>query len=275
MTTLSEPSWIDIGVNLTNSRFSNDRESLIEQAFSLKINPMIVTGTTLADSLAALELCQQYPEKLFCTAGVHPHYAKDNKANNLAEIFSLYGESAVVAIGETGLDFNRNFSSQEVQISVFEQHLNFATETGLPLFLHERDAHKQQLEMLRYYRDNFSNAVIHCFTGTKEALYNYLDLDLHIGITGWICDERRGTELQQLVKHIPVNRLMLETDAPYLLPRDLKQYPKDKRNIPAYLPHIAAKVAELQGKNLLKLSSEVWDNSINFFNLPLAKTALK
>src|SRR5690606_9889314 len=117
-----------------------------------------------------------------------------------------------VAIGETGLDFNRNLSPPDIQKAVFEQQLHIAADTGLPLFLHERDALEDQLELLKRYRDRISGGVAHCFTGTAEALRAYLKLDLYIGITGWICDERRGTHLRELVKEIPLNRLLLETD---------------------------------------------------------------
>ena len=163
--------------------------------------------------------------------------------------------------------FNRNFSTPEQQVQAFEKQLEIACEHKAPLFLHERDAHKKQLELLHSFRDHIPNAVAHCFTGSKAELYNYLDLDMHIGITGWICDERRGLELQKIVKDIPANRLMLETDAPYLLPRDLKPKPKSRRNLPANLPHIANKVAQLRGVTTAQLQEEAYATSQSFFNL--------
>ncbi|WP_292950669.1 MULTISPECIES: TatD family hydrolase [unclassified Neptuniibacter] len=260
-------SWTDIGVNLTDSSFDKDRNEVIQQAISQGIERLIITGTTLQESIQAIELCQQYPQHLYCTVGIHPHYAKDHSESDHLELSTLAKEANVLAIGETGLDFNRNFSLPEQQISSFEKQLELACTLKRPLFLHERDAHQKQLEMLKAYRDHFKDAVAHCFTGSKKELYNYLDLDLYIGITGWICDERRGTELQKLVKEIPSDRLMLETDAPYLLPRDLKPKPKSRRNTPNHLPHIAQKVASLVGKDLNLLNEETQKNCQRFFNL--------
>lgn len=260
--------YIDIGVNLTDSAFEKDRDQIIEAAADHGVSAMIITGTTLSESEQAIGLCEQHPEALFCTVGIHPHYSSEYNPETTSHLNDLLSHKQVVAIGETGLDFNRNFSTPEQQIKAFELQLELACETQLPLFLHERDAHQKQLEMLSHYRDNFSQAVAHCFTGSKQELFNYLDLDLYIGITAWICDERRGQELQKLVKEIPANRLMLETDAPYLIPRDIRPKPKSRRNLPQYLPHIAAKVAELTGKPLDQLSHETYANSRAFFNLP-------
>lgn len=264
---MTNPCWIDIGINLTDSSFDKDREDVIQQAFNLGVEKLIITGTTLEESQQAVELCKQYPEQLFCTAGVHPHYSKDHSSSQLNSLSALLTESCVVAAGEMGLDFNRNFSTPEQQVLAFEKQLEIACEYKSPLFLHERDAHKKQLELLYSFRDHIPNAVAHCFTGSKAELYNYLDLDMHIGITGWICDERRGLELQKIVKDIPANRLMLETDAPYLLPRDLKPKPKSRRNLPANLPHIANKVAQLRGVSTEQLQEEAYATSQSFFNL--------
>lgn len=259
--------WTDIGVNLTDSSFDKDRHEVIEQALTDGINKLIITGTTLQESLDAIQLCQRYPKQLFCTVGIHPHYAKDHSSADFAELNTLTKEAGVVALGETGLDFNRNLSTPAQQIFSFVTQLEIASTHKLPLFLHERDAHKKQLEILKSHRNDFTHAVAHCFTGSKQELYNYLDLDLHIGITGWICDERRGLELQKLVKEIPSNRLMLETDAPYLLPRDLKPKPKSRRNIPSHLPHIAAVVATLVDKTLEELNHDVQKTTLDFFNI--------
>lgn len=262
-----QTQWIDIGLNLTDSSFRNDIEAVLERAVDQGVGKMVVTGTAIDGSEQAVKLCQQYSDLLYCTAGVHPHDAKSFTTATADTLRDLYKEPCVVAVGETGLDFNRNFSTPEQQIKAFEVQLELAAESGLPLFLHERDAFKTQFEMLKSYRDQISNAVAHCFTGEKEALYGYLDLDLHIGITGWICDERRGTHLHPLLKDIPAERLMLETDAPYLLPRDIKPKPKSRRNEPYHLPHIARKVATLLDKPEEQLSAETVANTQRFFNL--------
>lgn len=255
----------DIGVNLTDSAFDADREAVIADAVTAGVTRLLITGTNVDDSEQALSLCQQHPGQLFCTAGVHPHYSKTFTSEGRATLTALLKHPEVVAVGETGLDFNRNASPPAQQINSFEQHLELASEAALPLFLHERDAHQQQLEMLRLHHDDLHGAVAHCFTGNREALYNYLDLDLYIGITGWICDERRGLELLNLVKDIPADRLLLETDAPYLLPRNLKPKPKSRRNLPAYLPHILNEVAKARGEDPQSLAQQTQQNNQRLF----------
>jgi TatD DNase family protein len=263
--------WIDIGVNLTNSRFDKDRQLVIEQAESVGVVGQIVTGTNLQESLQANKLCQQYPKQLYATAGCHPHDAKNFAAEHLPQLRQLLAEDKVVAVGECGLDFNRDFSPRDTQLEVFERQLILATECNKPVFLHERDAFEQQIQLLTKYRDKICGAVVHCFTGSKDQLITYLDLDLHIGITGWICDERRGQELQQIVHLIPDSQLMLETDAPYLTPRNIRPRPKSSRNLPQYLPHIAAEVAAIRKTSLEHLSEQCFNNTTQFFKLELTQ----
>jgi len=260
-------NWIDIGVNLTSRRFDKDRQEVIKNALNAGVTRQIVTGTNLAESKKALKLCNEHPHVLFSTAGCHPHDAKNFTANHLSQLVELLKSRSVVAVGECGLDFNRNFSPPDIQLTVFEQQLQLAAQVGKPLFLHERDAFEQQLKLLKAYRKNVKGGVVHCFTGTKDQLLAYLDLDLHIGITGWVCDERRGQELRDIVHLIPSERLMLETDAPYLLPRDRRPKPKSSRNLPEYLPHIAGVVAELRGVAIEQLAKQCTTNSIQFFGL--------
>src|SRR5699024_9838431 len=155
----------------------------------------------------------------FATAGIHPHNARFHDADANAKLKTLLATPEVACAGEMGLDFNRDFSPRADQEKAFEAQLALAAEVGKPVFLHERDAHARFLAILRKWRDRLPAAVVHCFTGNREALYAYLDLDCHIGVTGWVCDERRGNELASLVPAIPDDRLLLETDAPYLIPR--------------------------------------------------------
>jgi TatD DNase family protein len=164
------------------------------------------------------------------------------------------------------LDFNRDFSPRSHQEQWFEAQLELAFALELPLFLHERDAHERFLEILRPYRDRVPAAVVHCFTGTQDELQAYLDLDLHIGITGWICDERRGLHLQELVRSIPLNRLMLETDAPYLTPRTLRPKPKSGRNEPAFLPYVLETVAQAMAKPPEVVADATTQTARQFFN---------
>ncbi|MFP8965475.1 TatD family hydrolase [Pokkaliibacter sp. CJK22405] len=256
----------DIGANLTNSDFDQDLEDVLQRATDQNVAGMLITGTTLKDSETAIHYCQQYPEaNLWSTAGVHPHYSKDFSANQLEQLSALAKDPYVLAIGETGLDFNRDFSPRDAQEESFLLHLEVGSATDKPLFLHEREAFERQHDILRHHRNDFTCGVVHCFTGDKKALYAYLDLDLYIGITGWVCDERRGLELQRLVKDIPADRLLLETDAPYLLPRDIKPRPKSRRNEPLYMKHIAQVVARLRDIEVNELTDQVWENTKRLF----------
>ena len=212
---------IDIGVNLTHSSFAAEREALLERAFAAGVAQLVLTGTSVADAEAALALVRQLdPEggRLFSTAGLHPHEASQWNADSARHLRALLAEPEVRAVGECGLDFNRDFSPRPQQEKALEEQLALAVELGLPVFLHERDADERLLAILRQFRDRLPAAVVHCFTGEKRALFAYLDLDLHIGITGWICDERRGTHLHPLVREIPAGRLILESDAPTCCP---------------------------------------------------------
>jgi TatD DNase family protein len=258
---------IDIGVNLTNKRLRSNVEKIIHDAQQQQVSTLVVTGTSLEHSEIAIELCQQYPQQLLCTAGVHPHEAKHWKINSTDELKLLAKHDCVRAIGESGLDFNRNFSPREQQVEVFQHQLEIAISCGKPVFLHQRDAFDTFYQLLKEYRHQLKDIVVHCFTDTKKALYELLDLDCHIGVTGWICDERRGLELQAMVKDIPGHRLMLETDSPYLLPRNLAEKPRDNTNLPKYLPHILNTVAFHQHKKPQILAAEVLATSQSFFGI--------
>ncbi len=259
--------FIDIGVNLTSKRFDKDREQVLERALANGVEAIIITGTNARESKQALTLAQQY-EHCYATAGCHPHDAERMSPDDFESIKALHKESKVVAVGECGLDFNRNFSTPESQIRVFKQQLEMACDLQKPLFLHERDASDTMLELLQEYQGELPSAVIHCFTGSEQALEQYLEFGLYIGVTGWICDERRGQELAGMVHRIPDNRLMLETDAPWLTPRDLRPKPKDGRNEPMLLPHIAQKVADCRQQSIEHLAEITYKNAQTFFNLP-------
>ena len=256
---------IDIGANLTHESFADDFDDVLERADNAGVKQIIVTGASPTGSEQACELANQHAH-LFATAGIHPHHAQETNESSLVRLGELAAFDKVKAIGETGLDFFRDFSPRETQITSFEKHIELAIETGLPMFLHERDAHPTFAEILKSHPD-ISPAVVHCFTGEKEALHSYLDLDCYIGITGWICDERRGAHLLELVKDIPKDRLMIETDAPYLIPRTIRPKPKTRRNEPFYLPLVCQTVAgclELSFEEVAKLTTE---NARRFFNL--------
>lgn len=265
---IAPAALIDIGVNLTNDRFHGKHNEIIEQATEANVLTQIVTGTSLSSSDEALKLCEQFPYQLRSTVGIHPHDASEFTPKTLGHLKDLLQHPMCVAVGETGLDFNRNFSTPQEQEKAFEAQLELAIEYQKPLFMHERDAFERQHEILKSYRDHIADGVIHCFTGNQKALFGYLDLDLYIGITGWVCDERRGTELQGLVHNIPPDRLMIETDAPYLLPRNMNKKPKDRSNRPAFLPWVLKELSQQMAISELDLAHKTSDNARRFFRLP-------
>ena len=258
---------IDIGVNLTNSRFDKDLSAVIENAKQVGIEQLIVTGTNLEESKKALSLAKSNPGFIYSTTGIHPHDASSMTEQALAELRQLAIEPEIKAIGECGLDFNRNFSTPVEQEKAFVQQLELAVECQLPEFMHERDANLRFIELLTPYIKQLPNAVIHCFTGSQEELERCLALDLHIGITGWICDERRGQHLLELVKMIPNNRLMIETDSPYLLPRSMRPKPKSSRNEPKFLPYIAKAIADAREEEFPLFLTKVKQTTQHFFNI--------
>jgi TatD DNase family protein len=247
---------VDIGINLAHDSYDADRSDVMTRAEATGVVQMIVTGSSAASARQALELARSHPGRLFATAGVHPHHANEVTDDVIAELEALARAPEVVAIGECGLDYFRDFSPRDVQRDAFHRQLDLAARIGKPVFLHQREAHEDFLAILREHRARLSRGgVAHCFTGTGAQLEAYLAEDLAIGITGWICDERRGAHLLPLVRDIPEERLLLETDGPYLLPRDLRPRPASRRNEPAYLPHIARVVAQARGEAPEKLAA--------------------
>ncbi len=240
---------VDIGINLTHDSFEADREAVIARARAAGVVHLIVTGSSLASSPAAARLAATDPGFMSSTAGVHPHHAAELGPAELPALARLIAHDTVVAVGECGLDYYRDLAPRAVQRHAFELQLALAQETGKPLFLHQRDAHRDFAAMIRALGPRAPRAVAHCFTGTLEEAQEYLALGLYLGITGWICDERRGRHLEEVVRHVPPDRLMLETDGPYLLPRTLKPKPASRRNEPGYLGEVCRVVANARGES--------------------------
>ncbi len=260
-------SLVDIGVNLTHNRFDRDREAVIERAIQAGVQAMVLTGVDLPGSHEAAKLAAEYPDRMRSTAGVHPHHASGWSQTVATELATLLHHPMVTAVGETGLDYFRDFSPRPIQREAFAGQLEIAATHQVPVFLHQRDADADFLAVLKDFRDRLPAAVLHCFTGGRALLHACLDLDLHIGVTGWVCDERRGQALRDCVADIPLSRLMIETDAPFLLPRDLPEKPADRRNEPAYLPHVLNAVAELKKLSAQELARESTRTARAFFAL--------
>lgn len=255
----------DVGVNLFSTQFDLDRQDVIDRAKAAGVEGMLLISSDIAESRQNQLECSRQTN-FFCTAGVHPHYAGSVTADDMQQLKSLLLHGSVVAVGECGLDFNRDFSPRQAQIKVFEQQLNLAKSTDKAVYLHERDAFPTQLALLKDHQ--IQHGVAHCFTGDKLQMQAYLDLGLYIGITGWLCDERRHDQLVQALGYLPLDRLLIETDAPYLLPRTLQQKPKNRRNEPMYLPEIARYIAQVTGESAEHIRKISWQNSRRVFNLP-------
>ncbi|WP_346299340.1 TatD family hydrolase [Halomonas sp. BM-2019] len=262
---------VDIGANLTHESFVRDLPAVLGRARAANVTTLILTGTDREHAEQAVAMARHYADRglaLYATAGVHPHDASHWDGALETAMRELHRQPEVVAVGECGLDFNRNFSTPAEQERAFEAQLGLAAECGKPLFIHERDAGARMAEMLRHWRDDIGDAVVHCFTADRETLYRYRDLDLHIGLTGWLCDERRGHHLRELVGEIPLDRLMVETDCPYLLPRNLPAKLKGRRHEPALLPWIVREIAHWRGASEETLARATTATARAFFRLP-------
>ncbi len=258
---------IDIGANLAHDSFDDDRDEVLDRAQSGGVGRMVVTGSSDDSNRRALELSRKYPGVLYSTAGVHPHHASDYTDESDALIRELASTPECVAVGECGLDYFRNFSPRQAQLEAFRRQLEIAVETGKPVFLHQRDAHDDFVEVLEPALPRVARAVAHCFTGEHESLREYLAMGLYIGVTGWICDERRGKHLYDIVSIVPDDRLLIETDAPYLLPRTLRPRPKTRRNEPVHLTEVLRVVAEARGQTEEHVAKITTENAVRFFGL--------
>ncbi len=262
------PTLIDIGVNLAHDSYDADREAVIARAQAAGVAQMMVTGSCGPSTRRAIELARAHPGVLFATAGLHPHHAAQLNDELLAELAELARAPEVLALGECGLDYFRDFAPRAVQQRAFHRQLELAAQIGKPLFLHQRDAHADFIGILREHWPSLAGGVAHCFTAGAQELDTYLELGLAIGITGWICDERRGAHLLPLMTRIPADRLMTETDGPYLLPRDLTPRPTSRRNEPQYLPHIAGVIARARGETFAQFAHTSSCAARRIFALP-------
>lgn len=264
---------VDIGANLTHESFAADRAAVMSRASQAGVTRLIVTGADVPGSRHAACLAAEHPSRLWSTAGVHPHHAHSWDHASVGALREVLRGSQVVAVGECGLDYFRNFSPPEAQRAAFIAQLELAAAVAKPVFLHQRDSHADFKAILGDFRGRLAGAVAHCFTGDVAQLEDYLDLGLCIGITGWVCDERRGMPLRQAVPVIPADRLLIETDAPYLLPRDLRPRPASRRNEPMHLAHVARAVALIRGEAVETVAATTTRNAIRLFGLPQAARA--
>ena len=258
-----ERLYIDIGLNLICRQFEDSEEQIVTEAEENGVG-VILTGSSLKSSIKSFEFCKTH-EGVYFTAGVHPHDAKTFENSTRKKLLSLLLEKKCVAVGECGLDYDRMYSPKDEQLSAFECQLELAREVDKPLFLHERSAVSDFYSLIREY-DFGSRQVVHCFTGDPETADRYLNLGCMIGITGWICDNRRNAELLEAVKLIPDDRLLVETDAPYLLPR-LDGIKLKNPNVPSNVKYVVQKLAEVRSQDEEELRIKVLENTKRLFGI--------
>lgn len=244
---------VDIGVNLCGKQFDGYHSQLVDYAYQEGLYGIISISNSVRESFENVELVKKLRSdpnnklKIWSTIGVHPHDAKSVKESDWPELEKLFSNDFVVAVGECGLDYNRNFSPPIVQRAVFLKHLELSKKLNKPLYLHDRDATDDMVTILtKFMKDNNMNklnGVVHCFTGNYDTMKKYLDMGLYIGITGWICDNRRNKDLIEAVKKLPLDRLLIETDAPWLIPPEFAKEWKTKRNEPSALNYVATSIA--------------------------------
>ena len=241
-------------------------------AVVLQVRDIIITGTSLAKSAAALALATRLGAGVWATAGVHPHDASGWGAGSGEELRALALHSKCVALGECGLDFNRNFSTPEAQEAALRAQLAIAVALRKPLFLHCRDAADRMAQRLQEALPAglAVPAVMHCFTGSAAEAARFVAMGLHVGFTGWACDEREGRSvaLAEAIRAVPIDKLLLETDAPYLVPRSIAPAKaRPRRNEPCLLPHVAAAVAAARGIGIEELAAATTANAERLFGL--------
>lgn len=262
--------YIDIGINLTNKQFTGEYDEVIDRAISAGVEQILLTGTSVRSSKEALALAKEYPETLFATAGIHPHDAKTMNAESIKILAALLKEKKVVAVGECGLDFDRDFSPRLVQESCFHAQLSLAEEVQKPLFLHERAAFDRFIAILKEH-SLLPEGVVHCFTGQLKEAKTYLEMGYYIGFTGAITDMRRFAALEEVVRYVPLDRMLIETDAPFMMPKNVPtrqlSYHQQRRNEPAFLPYVAQTIAHYKGVSLKAVADKTRENAEALFKL--------
>ncbi len=257
---------IDIGANITHPQLHNQIDRVVENMKTQNISKTIITSSNLEDTKIALDIINSYPEIFYTTVGFHPHNAKDFIQEDIDTIIEYSENKKVLAIGECGLDYYREYSAKRDQLFCFEEQLKIAKNINSPVFLHERKAHEDFVMVLKKYILEIENVVVHCFTGTKDELDTYLEMGCYIGITGWITDLNRGKHLHDLLKYIPEDKLMIETDAPYLTPKNLP-FKNTGINEPSYLKYVVQSISECLNKDMSYIEEITINNTKRFFSI--------
>jgi TatD DNase family protein len=255
--------WTDAGVNWFDARLVKRHELLINGSLQANVNRLLAICCSPTD----LQLCDVIVEKeleFLFSIGLHPHYATDQNLRQIEQSLEIIApHPQCVAIGEAGLDYNRMLQPKPQQRKVFDTQLDWCRRFKMPLYLHQRDAEADTLSMIRASGINLG--IAHCFTSNKTTLKQFLDLGFYIGITGWISDQRRNHDLIEALDYLPLDRIILETDAPYLTPRNIKPKPKSNCNLPQYIPYIAHSLAERLNIDIEQLNAATEANFNKLF----------
>ncbi|GAB6143448.1 TatD family hydrolase [Desulfocicer niacini] len=254
----------DSHAHIDDISFQNDFPETLQRAREAGVKAIMVAGVDLATSKKAIKMVEKHPH-IFTSVGVHPHDVKHCSEDVMAELTSLATHKKVKAWGETGLDFNRMHSPMDVQEKWFIRQIEAADALELPMIFHERDSGGRLLEILTDMDNQRRRGVVHCFSGTREEMFKYLDLGYHIGVTGIVTLQQRGALLRQLISLIPEDRLLIETDAPYLTPAPMKN--KTRRNEPAFVAAVLHKIADITHKDPHELSEIIWNNTLELYNI--------
>ena len=253
--------------NINHESFKNDLGDILDAANNVGVEYFFCPASKEKEIEDLINLSESYQKNIFCSIGIHPHNASDLKPNTIENLKKYLGNQHVKAIGEIGLDYYRNFQSPEIQKKCFNAFLELASTNQYPVFLHHREAFSDFYPMVKNCIGEVPDSIVHCFTGTKSELKKFLDLGLYIGITGWICDPKRGVDLREIIKYIPLDRLLIETDAPYLVPKNMVNKPRNNRNEPLFLEHIANDISELLNIDKALLAEETTNNFKKLFRI--------
>lgn len=253
--------------NINHESFKNDLGDILDAANNVGVEYFFCPASKEKEIVDLINLSESYQKNIFCSVGIHPHYASDLKPSTIQNLQKYLGNEHVRAIGEIGLDYYRNFQSPEIQKKCFNAFLELASTHQYPLFLHHREAFDDFYPMIKNCIGEVPESIVHCFTGTKSELKKFLDLGLYIGITGWVCDPKRGADLREIIKYIPLDRLLIETDAPYLVPKNMVNKPRNNRNEPLFLEHIATNISELLNIDKALLAEETTKNFKKLFRI--------
>ena len=254
----------DSHCHLDDKSYRRDLKTVLDRAHSAGVTRMMSIGINKRTSGIAVSLAKSH-DGIYASVGVHPHDVKNCSEATLKHLVKLAENKEVRAWGEIGLDFNRMYSKREDQEKWFRRQLEFADKLDLPMIFHERDSNGRFLEMLKNNCGKRINGVVHCFSGTREELEKYLELGLHIGITGILTMKSRGAQLREIVLNMPVDRVLIETDAPYLTPTPERN--RHRRNEPAFVKSVLLKLAEVRQADPMELSQTIWKNTCQVYNI--------